>query len=38
MWTVLAWSVLLLPYPFPELIRMLLADLPCVMTLAQPEN
>jgi uncharacterized membrane protein YccF (DUF307 family) len=36
-WTVLAWSVLLLPYPFPELIRKLLADLPSVMTLAQPD-
>lgn len=33
-WTLLAWSVLLLPYPFPELIRKLLADLPSVMTLA----
>ena len=37
-WTVLAWSVLLLPYPFPELIRTLLADLPSVLTLAQPEG
>ena len=37
-WTVLAWSVLLLPYPFPDLIRKLLADLPSVMTLAQPEG
>jgi hypothetical protein len=37
LWTLLAWSVLLLPYPFPELIRKLLADLPSVMTLAQPE-
>lgn len=37
-WTLLAWSVLLLPYPFPELIRTLLADLPSVMTLAQPEG
>jgi uncharacterized membrane protein YccF (DUF307 family) len=35
-WTGLAWSVLLLPYPFPDLIRSLLADLPSVMTLAQP--
>jgi uncharacterized membrane protein YccF (DUF307 family) len=34
LWTGLAWSVLLLPYPFPELIRKLLADLPSVMTLA----
>ena len=37
LWTLLAWSVLLLPYPFPDLIRTLLADLPSVMTLAQPE-
>jgi hypothetical protein len=36
LWTVLAWSVLLLPYPFPHLIRGLLGDLPSVMTLAQP--
>jgi len=36
-WTLLAWSVLLLPYPFPELIRKLLADLPSVMTLASPD-
>ena len=36
-WTLLAWSVLLLPYPFPELIRKLLADLPSVMTLGQPD-
>ena len=35
-WTGLAWSVLLLPYPFPDLIRRLLADLPSVMTLAPP--
>lgn len=37
-WTILAWSVLLLPYPFPELIRGLLTDLPSVMTLAWPES
>ena len=37
LWTLLAWSVLLLPYPFPELIRKLLADLPSVMTLATPD-
>jgi hypothetical protein len=36
-WTLLAWSVLLLPYPFPELIRKLLADLPSVMTLGPPD-
>ena len=38
LWTMLAWSVLLLPYPFPDLIRTLLADLPSVMTLAQPDG
>jgi hypothetical protein len=37
-WTLLAWSVLLLPYPFPELIRKLLKDLPSVMTLGPPEG
>lgn len=37
LWTILAWSVLLLPYPFPDLIRKLLADLPSVMTLGQPD-
>lgn len=37
LWTLLAWSVLLLPYPFPELIRKLLADLPSVMTLGPPD-
>jgi uncharacterized membrane protein YccF (DUF307 family) len=37
LWTGLAWSVLLLPYPFPELIRKLLADLPSVVTLGQPD-
>jgi hypothetical protein len=37
LWTLLAWSVLLLPYPFPDLIRKLLADLPSVMTLAPAE-
>jgi uncharacterized membrane protein YccF (DUF307 family) len=36
LWTVLAWSVLLLPYPFTDLIRSLLADLPSVLTLATP--
>ena len=38
LWVVLAWSVLLLPYPFPQLIRDLLADLPSVVTLAWPER
>jgi len=36
LWVILAWSVLLLPYPFPDLIRSLLADLPSVITLAPP--
>ncbi|PWU24375.1 MAG: hypothetical protein C5B48_06695 [Candidatus Rokuibacteriota bacterium] len=35
-WVVIAWSVLLLPYPLLDLIRSLLADLPSVMTLAYP--
>ena len=37
LWVVLAWSVLLLPYPLLDLIRGLLDDLPSVMTLAWPE-
>lgn len=37
LWVILAWSVLLVPYPFPDLIRALLADLPSVMTLALPK-
>lgn len=36
LWVCLAWSVLLLPYPFLGLIRALLADLPSVTTLAMP--
>jgi hypothetical protein len=35
-WVVIAWSVLLLPYPFLGMIRDLLDDLPSVMTLAKP--
>jgi hypothetical protein len=34
----IAWSVLLLPYPFLDVIRNLLADLPSVMTLAYPDR
>jgi uncharacterized membrane protein YccF (DUF307 family) len=34
-WVVAAWSILLLPYPFPDVIRRLLGELPSVMTLAQ---
>jgi uncharacterized membrane protein YccF (DUF307 family) len=37
LWVLLAWSVLLLPYPFPELIRKLLADVPSVLTLGPPD-
>jgi uncharacterized membrane protein YccF (DUF307 family) len=33
-WVVIAWGVLLLPYPFLDLIRDLLDELPSVMTLA----
>jgi hypothetical protein len=36
-WVVIAWSVLLLPYPFLGMIRDLLSDLPSVMTLAMPQ-
>ena len=36
-WVVIAWSVLLLPYPFIGMIRDLLADLPSVMTLGMPD-
>jgi uncharacterized membrane protein YccF (DUF307 family) len=37
LWVLLAWSVLLLPYPFPDLIRKLLADVPSVLTLGPPD-
>ena len=36
-WVVIAWSVLLLPYPLLDLIRDLLHELPSVMTLAWPK-
>jgi hypothetical protein len=36
-WVVLSWSVFLAPYPFPDVVRAFLAELPCVMTLAYPE-
>jgi uncharacterized membrane protein YccF (DUF307 family) len=36
-WVIIAWSVLLLPYPLLNVIRGLLDDLPSVMTLAWPE-
>ena len=38
LWVIMAWSVLLLPYPFLNLIRDLLNQLPSVMTLAYPES
>ena len=34
---ILAWSVLLLPYPLLDVIRDLLDELPSVMTLAFPK-
>ena len=37
-WVLIAWSVLLLPYPLLNVIRALLADLPSVMTLASPKT
>jgi uncharacterized membrane protein YccF (DUF307 family) len=36
-WVIIAWSVLLFPYPLLDIIRALLADLPSVMTLAYPK-
>jgi hypothetical protein len=33
---VLAWAVVLLPYPFLDMIRDRLSELPFVMTLAMP--
>jgi uncharacterized membrane protein YccF (DUF307 family) len=36
LWVVFAWAVLLLPYPFLDMIRDRLAELPSVMTLAMP--
>jgi uncharacterized membrane protein YccF (DUF307 family) len=37
-WVILAWSVLLLPYPLLHIISDLLRELPSVMTLAMPER
>jgi hypothetical protein len=37
-WVIVAWSVLLLPYPLLNVIRGLLSDLPSVMTLASPDS
>lgn len=36
LWVVLSWSPFLLPYPLPEAVDRLLAELPSVMTLAWP--
>jgi hypothetical protein len=33
---ILSWSVFLAPYPFMDTVAALLAELPSVMTLAQP--
>jgi hypothetical protein len=35
-WVLLSWSVFLAPYPFLDTVAALLAELPSVMTLAQP--
>jgi uncharacterized membrane protein YccF (DUF307 family) len=36
-WVVLSWSILLAPYPFLDVLRALLQELPSTMTLAQPD-
>jgi uncharacterized membrane protein YccF (DUF307 family) len=36
LWVLLSWSVFLAPYPFLDTVAALLAELPSVMTLAQP--
>jgi hypothetical protein len=36
LWVILSWSVFLAPYPFLDTVAALLAELPSVMTLAQP--
>jgi hypothetical protein len=35
---ILSWSVFLAPYPFLDTVAALLAELPSVMTLAQPPS
>ena len=37
-WVLMAWSLLLLPYPMTDAIRSLLGNLPSVMTLAEPKG
>lgn len=37
-WVLLSWSILLAPYPFPDMVMAFLHDLPSVMTLAYPES
>jgi uncharacterized membrane protein YccF (DUF307 family) len=37
-WVVVSWSVFLMPYPFLDVVRQMLAELPSVMTLAYPER
>jgi uncharacterized membrane protein YccF (DUF307 family) len=38
LWVILSWSVFLAPYPFLDTVAALLAELPSVMTLAQPPS
>jgi hypothetical protein len=37
-WVILSWSVFLAPYPFLDTVAALLAELPSVMTLAEPRS
>jgi uncharacterized membrane protein YccF (DUF307 family) len=37
LWVLLSWSIFLAPYPFLDVVRGLLDELPSVMTLAYPE-
>jgi hypothetical protein len=38
LWVILSWSGFLAPYPFLDTVAALLAELPSVMTLAQPPS
>jgi uncharacterized membrane protein YccF (DUF307 family) len=37
-WVVISWSPFLLPYPLFDTVAALLREVPCTMTLAQPES
>ena len=37
-WVVVSWSPFLLPYPLFDTVAALLREVPCTMTLAQPEK